>query len=40
MRLPTKENLWKDVIPFYVDGIGFQHKYNPYDEPQSTKNMA
>ena len=32
MRLFAEENLWKDGIPFYLDGVGFQHKYNPYDE--------
>ena len=40
MRLPAEENLWKDGIAFYLDGVGFQHKYNPYDEAQSTKTMA
>ena len=32
MRLLAEENLWKDGIPFHLDGVGFQHKYNPYDE--------
>ena len=40
MKLPAEENLWKDGIAFYLDGIGFQHKYNPYDEAQSPKTMA
>ena len=40
MRLHAEENFWKDGIAFYLDGIGFQHKYNPYEEAQSTKAMA
>ena len=39
MGLPAEENLRKDDIAFYLDGVGFQHKYNPYDEAQSTKTM-
>ena len=40
MSLPAKENLWKDGITFYLDGVGFQHRYNPYDEVQLNKTMA
>ena len=34
------ENVWRDGISFYLDGAGFQHKYNPFDEARSTKTMA
>jgi len=33
-------NLWQREIAFYLDGAGFQHKYNPYDEAKSIKTMA
>ena len=39
-RLPSEENLWREGIAFYLHGVGFQHKYNPYDEAKSTKTMA
>ena len=35
-----QENFWRDGISFYLDGAGFQHKYNPCDEARSTKTMA
>ena len=40
MSLPAKENLWKDGITFYLDGVGLQHRYKPYDEVQLNKTMA
>ena len=40
MGLPAEENLWKDGIAFYLDGVSFQHKYDLYNEAQSTKTMA
>ena len=39
MRLPAEENLSKNGIAFYLDRVGFQHKYNPYDKAHSTKTM-
>ena len=27
-----KKNIWTEVILFYLDGVGFQHKYNVFDE--------
>ena len=39
-KLPVEEKLWTEGIAFYLDGVGFQDKYNPFDEARSTKTMA
>lgn len=36
----VNENIWTEGIAFYLDGVGFQHKYNPFDEAKSTRTMA
>jgi len=36
----TNIDIWTKGISFYLDGVGFQHKYNPLDEARSTKAMA
>ena len=38
-RLLSKK-FWTEGISFYLDAAGFLHKYNPFDEAQSTKTMA
>ena len=40
VRRITNVNIWTRGIAFYLDGVGFQHKYNPLDEARSTKTMA
>lgn len=39
-RLPNYNQLWRDKISFYLDGVGFVHKYNPKDQARSTRSMA
>ena len=34
-----KKNIWTEVISFYLDGVGYQHKYNPFGEGKSVKSM-
>ena len=34
------EEIWTKGIAFYLDGVGFQHKYNPFEEAISSKTMA
>ena len=34
------DKFWEEGISFYIDAAGFQHKYNPHDEPQSIRIMA
>ena len=36
----TNINFWQKDIAFYLNGVGFQHKYNPLDEANSCKTMA
>ena len=33
-------DLWTKGIAFYLDGVGFTHKYNPYDQSKAPKTMA
>ena len=33
-------NIWTEGIAFYFDGVGFAHKYNPYDQAMSPKTMT
>ena len=40
VRRLLPQNFWQDGIGFYLDGAGFQHKYNPFDEARSTSAMA
>ena len=34
-----KRNIWAEEI-FYLDGVGYQHKYNSFDEAKSVKSMT
>ena len=40
LKRTTDENFWRTHIGFYLDGVGFQHKYNPRDEAKSCRTMA
>ena len=33
-------NFWKSGIAFYLDGVGFTHKYNPADQARAQKTMV
>ena len=35
-----KKNIWTEGISFYLDEVGYQHKYNPVDEAKSFKSMT
>ena len=35
-----KKNIWTEVILSYFDGVGYQHKYNVFDEAKSVKSMT
>ena len=35
-----KKNIWTEGISFYLDGVGYQHKYNRFDEAKSVKRMT
>ena len=35
-----KKNIWTEGISFYLDGVGYQHKYSPFDEAKSVKRMT
>ena len=35
-----KKNIWTEGISFYLDGVAYQHKYNPVDEARSVKIMT
>ena len=35
-----KKNAWTEGISFYLDGVGYQYKYNPFDEAKSVKSMT
>ena len=39
-RNGNQHNLWQDEIAFYLDGVGFTHKYNPFDQAQAPRTMA
>ena len=34
------DKFWEEGISFYIDAVGFQHKYNPHDEARSIRTMA
>ena len=34
-----KKNIWTEGISFYLDGVGYQDKYSPFDEVKSVKRM-
>ena len=34
-----KKNICTEGILFYLDGVGYHHKYNPFDEAKSVKCM-
>jgi transposase len=40
VRRLDQETLWKNVIGFYLDGVGFTHKYNPYDQARAPRSMG
>ena len=33
-------DIWTQGIGFYLDGVGFTHKYNPFDQAQAPRTMA
>ena len=35
-----KKNIWTEGISFYLNGVGYQHKYSPFDEAKSVKRMT
>ena len=35
-----KKNIWTEVILFYFNGVGYQHKYNVFDKAKSVKSMT
>ena len=35
-----KKNIWTEGMSFYLDGVGYQQKYNPVDEAKSVKSMT
>ena len=39
-RNGNQHNLWQDEIAFYLDGVGFTHKYNPFDQAQAPRTMG
>ena len=39
VKVIFQENIWTEGISFYLDGVGYQDKYNPFDETKSVKNM-
>ena len=38
--LSFPDTFWKEDIAFYLDGVGFAHKFNPHGEARSTGTMA
>ena len=34
-----KKNIWIEGISFYLNGVGYQHKYKPVGESKSVKSM-
>ena len=36
----NQDNLWQREIAFYLDGVGFTHKYNPSDQAQTPRTMT
>jgi hypothetical protein len=36
----SQEDLWKNGIGFYLDGVGFTHKTNPMDQAKSPQTMT
>ena len=40
VKWTTDENFWRTYIGFYLDGVAFQHKYNPHNEEKSCRTMA
>ena len=34
------QSIWTEGIGFYLDGTGFTHKYNPYDQALAPRTMA
>ena len=35
-----KKYIWTERISFYLNGVSYQHKYNPFDEAKSVKSMT
>ena len=38
LKLPS--NFWTETVTFYLDGVGFTHKRNPYAEARAVSSMA
>ena len=37
IRKDYNKNVWTEKIAFYLDGVSFIHKYNPYDQARAPK---
>ena len=35
-----KKNIWTEGISLYLDRVGYQHKYNPFDKAISVKTIS
>lgn len=40
IRRLNQDTLWKHTIAFYLDAVGFVHKYNPYDQARAPRSMG
>lgn len=40
MGTDGQKQLWQNDIAFYLDGVGFAHKYNPFDQAKAPRSMA
>ena len=40
IRRLLPDDFWKSGISFYIDGMSFVHKPNPFDQSRATKSMA
>ena len=37
LKTDFNKNVWTEKIAFYLDGVSFIHKYNPYDQARAPK---
>jgi len=40
VRRFEEKTLWTTGLAFYLDGVGFTHKYNPYDQAKAPRSMV
>ena len=40
VRARLSPTIWTEGIAFYLDGVGFTHKYNPHDQALAPRTMA